>query len=130
MHAIRRVIRRIWGRSNGNLCTEIIQYTDEEEVAVCNLASICLPKFVVSDRGKFGSVNPDSQGLLDHELHRAAKIVTRNLNKVIDVNDIPWKAPKVSTSIDRLERLDWLTHSFVLAAFYFSGRQGIERSYL
>jgi ribonucleotide reductase alpha subunit len=47
------------GTIQRNLCTEIIQYTDEEEVAVCNLASICLPKFVVSDRGKFGSVNPD-----------------------------------------------------------------------
>jgi len=74
-----------------NLCTEIIQYTDEDEVAVCNLASICLPKFVVSSRGPYGSVNPDSgKAYFDHEaLHRAAKIVTRNLNKIIDVNKYP-----------------------------------------
>jgi ribonucleoside-diphosphate reductase alpha subunit len=81
-----------------NLCTEIIQYTDQEEVAVCNLASICLPKFVVSDRGKFGSVNPESgRAYFDHEaLHRAAKIVTRNLNKVIDVNNYPVEGSKKS----------------------------------
>lgn len=74
-----------------NLCTEIIQYTDPEEVAVCNLASMCLPKFVVSSRGMFGSINPDS-GLayFDHEaLHHAVKIVTRNLNKIIDINSYP-----------------------------------------
>jgi ribonucleoside-diphosphate reductase alpha subunit len=86
-----------------NLCTEIIQYTDEEEVAVCNLASICLPKFVVTDRGKFGSVNPESgKAYYDHEaLHRAAKIVTRNLNKVIDVNDYPVEGSKLSNQKHR-----------------------------
>lgn len=86
-----------------NLCTEIIQYTDEEEVAVCNLASICLPKFVVSDRGKFGSVNPESgKAYYDHEaLHRATKIVTRNLNKVIDVNDYPVEGAKLSNQKHR-----------------------------
>jgi ribonucleoside-diphosphate reductase alpha subunit len=74
-----------------NLCTEIIQYTDKAEVAVCNLASICLPKFVVSDRGQFGSVNHESgRAYFDHDaLHRATKIVTRNLNKVIDINSYP-----------------------------------------
>jgi ribonucleoside-diphosphate reductase alpha subunit len=81
-----------------NLCTEIIQYTDQEEVAVCNLASICLPKFVVTDRGQFGSINPESgRAYFDHEaLHRAAKIVTRNLNRVIDINDYPVEGSKRS----------------------------------
>jgi ribonucleoside-diphosphate reductase alpha subunit len=76
-----------------NLCTEIIQFTSRDEIAVCNLASLCLSKFVVSDRGPFGSVNPYSssnRAYFDHEaLHHAAKIVTRNLNKIIDINHYP-----------------------------------------
>jgi ribonucleoside-diphosphate reductase subunit M1 len=74
-----------------NLCTEIIQYTDRDEIAVCNLASMCLPKFVVSNRGQFGSVLPTSdRAYFDHDaLHRAVKIVTRNLNKIIDINSYP-----------------------------------------
>jgi ribonucleoside-diphosphate reductase alpha subunit len=59
------------------LCTEIIEYTSPEEVAVCNLASIALPKFVID--GKF-----------DHQkLYEITKVATRNLNKVIDVNYYP-----------------------------------------
>jgi len=86
-----------------NLCTEIIQYTDKDEVAVCNLASLCLPKFVVSDRGPFGSVSISERGsagpraYFDHEaLHRATKIVTKNLNKVIDINSYPVEGSKLS----------------------------------
>jgi len=81
-----------------NLCTEIVQYTDPEEVAVCNLASLCLPKFVVSDRGPFGSVNPDSgRAYFDHAaLHAAAKIVTKNLNKIIDINNYPVEGSRKS----------------------------------
>jgi ribonucleotide reductase alpha subunit len=58
----------------------------------------CLPKFVVSDRGPFGSVNPTSgRAYFDHaELHRVTKIVTRNLNKVIDVNIYPVEGAKTS----------------------------------
>lgn len=74
-----------------NLCTEIVQYTDQHEVAVCNLASLCLSKFVVSDRGAVGSINPNSgRAYFDHgALHRVTKIVTRNLNKIIDINSYP-----------------------------------------
>jgi ribonucleoside-diphosphate reductase alpha subunit len=61
-----------------NLCTEIIEYTAPDEVAVCNLASISLPRFVV-DGKKF-----DFQ-----KLYEISKIVTRNLNKVIDGNYYP-----------------------------------------
>eukprot|EP01082_Thalassiosira_pseudonana_P010282 g9449.t1 g9449 contig36:603671-606980(+) len=84
-----------------NLCTEIIQYTNEEEVAVCNLASICLPKFVVSDRGNFGSTE-GSGAYFDHEqLHKVAKIVTKNLDKVIDVNQYPIEGAKKSNRSHR-----------------------------
>jgi ribonucleoside-diphosphate reductase subunit M1 len=81
-----------------NLCTEIIQYTDLEEVAVCNLACLCLSKFVISDRGPVGSVDATSgRAHFDHEaLHQAAKIVTRNLNRVIDINSYPVPESKTS----------------------------------
>ncbi len=70
---------------SSNLCTEIIEFTSPEEVAVCNLASLALPKFVTED-GKF-----------DHQkLYEITKVVTRNLNKVIDVNYYP--VPEAKTS--------------------------------
>ena len=62
---------------SSNLCTEILEYSDENETAVCNLASIGLPSFVT-----------DSQ--FDYEkLHEVTKVVTYNLNKIIDVNYYP-----------------------------------------
>eukprot|EP00606_Chrysophyceae_sp_TOSAG23-5_P000783 GSChrysophyteH2.ASY1.ANO1.551.1 assembled CDS len=64
---------------SSNLCTEIIEYTSPDEVAVCNLASISLTNFV-----------NDSQSSYDFEgLYNVAKVITRNLNKVIDVNYYP-----------------------------------------
>lgn len=64
---------------SSNLCTEIIEYTAPDEVAVCNLASISLPRFVDSDSKTF-----DFQ-----KLHDVTRIVTRNLNRVIDINYYP-----------------------------------------
>ena len=64
---------------SSNLCTEIMEYTSPDEVAVCNLASIALPMFV-------------KNGEFDHkELFRITKRVTKNLNKVIDRNYYPVK---------------------------------------
>ncbi len=64
---------------SSNLCTEIMEYTSADEVAVCNLASIALPMFV-------------NNGEFDHkELHRITKRVTNNLNCVIDRNYYPVK---------------------------------------
>jgi len=64
---------------SSNLCCEIIEFSSPEEVAVCNLASIALPKFIDETLTKF-----------DHqELYKVVKVVTRNLNKVIDVNFYP-----------------------------------------
>ena len=64
---------------SSNLCTEIMEYTSPDEVAVCNLASIALPMFI---KGKE----------FDHqELFRVTKRVTKNLNKVIDRNYYPVK---------------------------------------
>ncbi|CAK9045074.1 unnamed protein product [Durusdinium trenchii] len=60
-----------------NLCTEIIEYTSQDEVAVCNLASIALPSFVAEEGYDF------------QKLYEVTKVVTRNLNKVIDRNYYP-----------------------------------------
>ncbi|KAK9894614.1 putative ribonucleotide-diphosphate reductase large chain [Cystobasidium minutum MCA 4210] len=60
-----------------NLCTEIIEYSAPDEVAVCNLASIALPTFITNGEYNF------------QKLHDVAKVVTKNLNKVIDVNFYP-----------------------------------------
>lgn len=65
-----------------NLCTEIVEYTDEDEVAVCNLASISLPAFVIDK--KDGTFEFDFR-----KLKLIAKEVTRNLNRVIDINYYP-----------------------------------------
>ncbi|MCB9034860.1 MAG: ribonucleoside-diphosphate reductase subunit alpha [Chitinophagales bacterium] len=64
---------------SSNLCTEIMEYTSKDEVAVCNLASINLSKFVDVEKRSF-----DFQKLYD-----ITYIVTKNLNKVIDVNYYP-----------------------------------------
>ena len=62
---------------SSNLCTEIMEYTSKDEIAVCNLASIALPKFI--ENGKFS-----------HEkLYEVTKVITRNLNKIIDINYYP-----------------------------------------
>ncbi|BAM81142.1 ribonucleoside-diphosphate reductase alpha chain [Cyanidioschyzon merolae strain 10D] len=68
-----------------NLCTEIVEYTAPDEVAVCNLASIALNKFVVPgdrERGTCPVFNFD-------ELAFVTRMVTKNLNKIIDVNFYP-----------------------------------------
>ncbi len=73
---------------SSNLCTEILEYTSKDEVAVCNLASIALPKFVTED---------SKNRRFDHQkLYEITKVVTRNLNKVIDVNYYP--VPEARTS--------------------------------
>lgn len=66
---------------SSNLCTEIMEYTSPDEVAVCNLASLSLPKYVNDETKEF-----------DFEtLHEVTRVVTRNLNKIIDVNYYPVK---------------------------------------
>ena len=70
---------------SSNLCTEIIEYTSPKEIAVCNLASIALPKFI-NEAGKF-----------DHQkLYDVTSVITKNLNKVIDINYYP--VPEAKTS--------------------------------
>ena len=66
----------------------------------------CLPKYVVSSRGPYGSINPISssgkQVYFDHEaLHKVAKILTRNLNKIIEINQYPTDGCKKSNTRHR-----------------------------
>lgn len=64
---------------SSNLCTEIIEYSSPDEVAVCNLASLALPSFIDTKTSKY-----DFQ-----KLHDVAKVVAFNLNRIIDVNYYP-----------------------------------------
>ena len=70
--------------NSSNLCSEIIQYSNNEETAVCNLASIALPSFVINN-------------IFDYEsLHMVTKVITNNLNRVIDINFYPTEKTKKS----------------------------------
>ena len=74
---------------SSNLCTEIIEYSSPNESAVCNLASVALSKFVVKKQ-------------FDYEgLHKVVKIITRNLNKIIDINYYPTDKTRRSDLLHR-----------------------------
>jgi len=76
---------------SSNLCTEIVQFSDDKESSVCNLASIALPLFVDETTKEF-----------DYEkLHQVTKVVTTNLNKIIDINFYPTEKTKRSNLLHR-----------------------------
>jgi ribonucleoside-diphosphate reductase alpha chain len=73
---------------SSNLCTEVVQYSDDKESAVCNLASIALPSFVDTTQ------NPP---IFNYDkLHEVTKVITYNLNRIIDINFYP--TPKTERS--------------------------------
>ncbi|AGY97680.1 CPXV083 protein [Cowpox virus] len=72
-----------------NLCTEIIQYADANEVAVCNLASVALNMFVIDGRFDF------------LKLKDVVKVIVRNLNKIIDINYYPIPEAEISNKRHR-----------------------------
>jgi len=76
---------------SSNLCCEVLQYSDDKETAVCNLASIALPTFVDEETKQFNY----------NKLHRVTKVVTNNLNKVIDINFYPTEKTKISNTKHR-----------------------------
>jgi len=76
---------------SSNLCSEVVQYSDDKETAVCNLASIALPTFV-----------DEKTKIFDYDkLHQVTKVVTNNLNKVIDVNFYPTEKTQRSNMLHR-----------------------------
>ena len=76
---------------SSNLCAEIIQYSDDKETSVCNLASIALPTFV----------EPITKYFDYTKLHEVTKVVANNLNKVIDINFYPTEKTKLSNKRHR-----------------------------
>ena len=74
---------------SSNLCTEILEFTSPDEVAVCNLASLALPKYVVN-------------GVFDHQkLYDVTYVATKNLNKIIDINYYPVEEARRSNTRHR-----------------------------
>lgn len=98
---------------SSNLCTEITEYTSPDEIAVCNLASLCLPSFV----------NQADRTFNFEELHKYVKIVTKNLNKIIDRNFYPLEKARVSNLRHRPIGIgvQGLADTFVLMRFPFDG---------
>ena len=96
---------------SSNLCTEIMEYTSKDEVAVCNLASIALPRFVNMETKEF-----DFQKLYDVTYH-----VTGNLNRVIDVNYYPVEEARNSNMRHRPIGLgvQGLADTFAMLGMYF-----------
>ncbi|VEU21298.1 DEKNAAC102770 [Brettanomyces naardenensis] len=78
---------------SSNLCCEIVEYSAPDETGVCNLASLCLPAFVESDE-KTSWYNFE-------KLHKIAKVLTRNLNRVIDRNYYPVPEARYSNMRNR-----------------------------
>merc|ERR1711997_260840 len=101
---------------SSNLCTEIMEYTSPEEVAVCNLASIALPKFV----------DPKEQTFDYKKLIEITKVVTKNLNRVIDVNYYPVKEAKTSNMKHRPIGIgvQGLADVFMLLRIPFDSKEG------
>ena len=80
---------------SSNLCTEIIQYSDKDETAVCNLASIALNRFVNFDTDTL-------QHVFNFEhLYDVVRVVTQNLNRVIDINYYPTEKTRTSNLLHR-----------------------------
>ena len=94
---------------SSNLCTEIVEYTAKDEIAVCNLASIALPRFVIN-------------GAFDHQkLFDITYVVTKNLNKVIDINYYPVEATRKSNMRHRPIGIgvQGLADAFIMMRFPF-----------
>jgi ribonucleoside-diphosphate reductase alpha chain len=98
---------------SSNLCTEIIEYTSKDEVAVCNLASIALPKYVEEGRFNF------------EKLYEITRVVTRNLNRVIDINYYPIPEARTSNMRHRPIGLgvQGLADAFILMRMPFDGAE-------
>ena len=101
---------------SSNLCTEIMEYTSPDEIAVCNLASIALPRFVIN--GKF-----DHQRLFD-----VTYVATRNLNKIIDRNYYPVAEARNSNLRHRPIGLgvQGLADAFIMLRYPFESPEAIQ----
>ena len=101
---------------SSNLCTEIVEYSSSNETAVCNLASIGLPAFVEQDENG----NPNFNFV---KLQEITEIITRNLNKIINVNFYPTQKTKNSNFRHRPIGIgvQGLADVFAMMDIYFDG---------
>jgi len=79
---------------SSNLCAEIVEYSDKSETSVCNLASIALPKFIKKSKSKKKEYDYEA-------LYKMAKLATKNLDEVIDINFYPTNKTETSNSKHR-----------------------------
>lgn len=86
---------------SSNLCTEIIEYSDENQTAVCNLASISLTNFVNTGGSDNLGESPNNKMFDYKKLHYVTQVITRNLNKIIDINYYPTNKTRVSNLLHR-----------------------------
>ncbi len=101
---------------SSNLCTEIVEYTSPDEVAVCNLASIALPRFIID-------------GQFDHNrLFEVTKAITKNLNKIIDINYYPVEEARKSNFRHRPIGIgvQGLADTFILLRMPFDSDEAIK----
>ena len=101
---------------SSNLCTEILEYTSADEIAVCNLASIALPRFVENE-------------VFDHQkLFNITYVITKNLNRVIDENYYPVEEARKSNLRHRPIGIgvQGLADAFILMRFPFDSPEAIK----
>ena len=110
---------------SSNLCTEIIEYSDDKEQAVCNLASIAVNKFVEIPTGPLRSKDKEIRGYDLDGLEACAYQVGLNLNKVIDVNFYPTKETKKSNMRHRPIGIgvQGLADTFAILGFAFDSEE-------
>lgn len=99
-----------------NLCAEIIEYTSPDEIAVCNLASIALPRFI-------------EKGVFNHQkLFEIAQAITKNLNRIIDGNSYPVPEAKRSNMLHRPIGIgvQGLADTFILLKLPFESEEALQ----
>ena len=103
---------------SSNLCSEILEYSDDKETAVCNLASVALPTFVNQETKTFDYAS----------LHKVVKVVTRNLDNVIDINFYPTEKTRRSNMRHRPigVGVQGLSDTFILMDIAFHSEEAIK----
>lgn len=105
---------------SSNLCCEIVEYSSNDEVAVCNLASVALPAFVESDE--------NSTWYNFEKLHEITKVIAKNLNKIIDLNYYPVKEAENSNLRNRpiAVGVQGLADAFMMLRLPFDSQEAKE----
>ena len=110
---------------SSNLCTEILEFTDKNETAVCNLASIALPRYVVIPTGKVREKDKKLRKFDFQKLYEVTYQATVNLNQVIDVNFYPTEETQYSNFKHRPIGLgvQGLADTFVMLGLAFESEE-------